>query len=134
MPCWYGTGRWPSLSAVGLDPYRGFYHQPRFGRPSLALDLMEPYRPLLADSAVITAVNNGEVGQDDFLTGTNACTLTASGRKRFIGVFERCLDREFTHPIFGYRISYRRSMEVDARLFGRFLSGEFGKVPVWTTR
>ncbi len=123
-----------ALSAVGLDPYRGFYHQPRFGRPSLALDLMEPYRPLLADSAVITAVNNGEVGQDDFVTGTNACTLTASGRKRFIGVFERCLDREFTHPIFGYRISYRRSMEVDARLFGRFLSGEFGKVPVWTTR
>jgi CRISP-associated protein Cas1 len=123
-----------ALSAVGVDPYLGFYHQPRFARPSLALDLMEPYRPLLADSAVITAVNNVEVCGDDFIGGPEGVALTKDGRRRFISTFERCLDREFTHPVFGYRISYRRSMEVDARLFGRYLLGEFRKVPVWTTR
>ncbi len=123
-----------ALSAVGLDPYRGFYHQPRFGRPSLALDLMEPYRPLIADSAVIMAVNNGEVSPDVFLQSAGGCALTPSGRKKFIAGFERRLDQEFTHPVFGYRISYRRAMEVDARLFGRYLQGEFQTVPVWTSR
>ncbi|GAB4249387.1 MAG: CRISPR-associated endonuclease Cas1 [Acidobacteriota bacterium] len=123
-----------ALSAVGLDPYRGFFHEPRFGRPALALDLMEPYRPLLADSAVITAVNNGEISPEDFIVGSNATAFSERGRKRFLQVFERCMDREFTHPVFGYRISYRRALEVDARLFGRFLNGEFAHVPVWTTR
>lgn len=123
-----------ALSAVGLDPYRGFYHQPRFGRPSLALDLMEPYRPLIADSVVITAVNNGEVSPDDFLQGAAGCALTHTGRKKFIACFERRIDQEFTHPVFGYQISYRRAMEVDARLFGRYVLGEFDTVPVWTSR
>lgn len=123
-----------ALSAVGLDPYLGFFHKPRFARPSLALDLMEPYRPLLADSAVVTAVNNGEVSPSDFMEGNNGVAFTQSGRKSFISTFERCLDREFTHPIFGYRISYRRSMEVDSRLFARFLCGEIRRVPAWTTR
>lgn len=123
-----------ALSAVGLDPYLGFFHKPRFARPSLALDVMEPYRPLLADSAVMTAVNNGEISPSDFMEGKNAVAFTQRGRKSFITTFERCLDREFTHPVFGYRISYRRSMEVDSRLFGRFLCGEFRRVPVWTTR
>ena len=54
------------LSAVGFDPYLGFYHRPRFGRPALALDMMEPFRPILADSTVIQAVNNGEVKPDGF--------------------------------------------------------------------
>lgn len=56
-----------TLSAVGLDPYRGFYHQPRFGRPALSLDMMEPFRPIIADSTVLTVVNNGEVRPDDFI-------------------------------------------------------------------
>lgn len=123
-----------ALSAVGLDPYLGFYHQPRFGRPSLALDLMEPYRPLLADSAAVMAANNGEVGVEDFIRARNGVSFTPAGRKKFISAFERAMDREFTHPVFGYRISYRRSLEVDARLFSRYLSGEFEQVPVWTTR
>ena len=50
-----------TLAAVGLDPYRGFYHAPRYGRPALALDLMEPFRPIIADSVVLGAVNTGEV-------------------------------------------------------------------------
>src|SRR5262249_47320701 len=59
------TRTWLSvLSAVGFDPYLGFYHRPRFGRPALALDMMEPFRAILADSTVIAAINNGEVKPD----------------------------------------------------------------------
>jgi CRISPR-associated protein Cas4 len=56
-----------TLSAVGFDPYRGFYHQPRYGRPALALDMIEPFRPILADSCVLIAINNGEVKPGDFI-------------------------------------------------------------------
>jgi CRISPR-associated protein Cas1 len=123
-----------TLSAVGLDPYRGFYHQPRFGRPALSLDMMEPFRPLVADSAVLMAINNGEVQPDDFIFAAGSCTLTESGRKRFIATFERRLGQDVTHPIFRYRISYRRLFEVQARLLARHLSGEIPAFPVFVTR
>jgi CRISPR-associated endonuclease Cas1/CRISPR-associated protein Cas4 len=117
------------LSAVGFDPYRGFYHQPRYGRPALALDIMEPFRPILADSAVITAVNNGEIKPGDFIWAGRACALTPSGRKKMIAAFERRLATEITHPMFGYRVSYRRLLEVQARLLGRHLMGEIPALP-----
>ena len=123
-----------ALSAVGLDPYRGFYHQPRFGRPALALDMMEPFRPLLADSTVLTTVNNGEVRPTDFVRGAGGCNLTDSGRKRFLAAFERRMQQEVTHPIFKYRLSYRRLLEVQARLLIRYLSGEIEEYPNFITR
>ena len=89
-----------TLSAVGFDPYRGFYHQPRYGRPALALDIMEPFRPILADSAVITAVNNGEIKPTDFIWAGRACALSPAGRKKMIAAFERRLATEITHPVF----------------------------------
>lgn len=122
------------LSAVGLDPYRGFYHQPRYGRPALALDMMEPFRPLVADSAVLLACNNGEIGPGDFIERAGAVALTPSGRKAIIAAFERRLDQEITHPLFGYRVSYRRLFEVQARLLGRFLAGEIPDLPHITPR
>ncbi len=123
-----------TLAAVGLDPYRGFYHQPRFGRPALALDMMEPFRPLVADSTVLMAVNNGEVRRNDFLCSAAGCALKEGARKRFIGCFDRRLEQEATHPIFGYRISYRRLFEVQARLLIRFLAGEIPRFPNFLTR
>lgn len=129
------TREWTmTLSAVGLDPYRGFYHQPRFGRPALALDMMEPFRPILADSAVLMAINNGEVQPGDFVHAAGACNMTENGRKKFIASFERRLGQEVTHPIFGYRISYRRILEVQARLLIRYLAGEIPKYPNFVTR
>ena len=122
------------LSAVGLDPYRGFYHQPRYGRPALALDMMEPFRPLVADSAVLLALNNGEVKAQDFIARAGAVALTPGGRKAMIGAFERRLDQEITHPVFGYRVEYRRLFEVQARLLGRFLAGEIPDLPQITPR
>jgi CRISPR-associated endonuclease Cas1/CRISPR-associated protein Cas4 len=123
-----------ALTAVGFDAFRGLYHQPRYGRPALALDMMEPFRPLLADSSVIQAINNGEVRPTDFIEAAGAVNLQADGRKRFIATFERRLDQEVTHPLFGYRVSYRRLLEIQARLLGRFLLGELREYPNFTTR
>ncbi|MEJ5357905.1 MAG: CRISPR-associated endonuclease Cas1 [Desulfobacterales bacterium] len=123
-----------TLSAVGLDPYRGFFHQPRYGRPALSLDLMEPFRPLVADSAVLMAINNGEVKREDFIFSAAGCSLKPSGRKRFIAAFERRLSQEVTHPIFKYRVSYRRLFEIQARLLIRYLAGEIPRYPIFLTR
>ena len=120
--------------AVGFDPYVGFYHQPRFGRPALALDLMEPFRPLIVDSAVLTAVNTGMVTETDFVKAGGVVALTASGRKGFFRAFEMRMDSLVTHPLFEYRVSYRRLLEIQARLLARVLEGEMGEYPVFTTR
>ena len=123
-----------TLAAVGFDAFRGLYHQPRYGRPALALDLMEPFRPLIADSVVVQAINNGEIKAADFVTAAGAVNLTAAGRRRFIATYERRLGHEIVHPLFGYRVSYRRLMEMQARLLGRFLLGELPEYPNFTTR
>jgi CRISPR-associated protein Cas1 len=129
------TREWTTiLQAVGFDPYLGFYHQPKYGRPALALDLMEEFRPLVADSVVLTAVNNGEVKPEDFINAMGSVSLTAAGRTRFIGVYERRMSQEITHPVFGYKISYRRVLEVQARLLGRHIMGELPQYPSFLTR
>jgi CRISPR-associated protein Cas1 len=118
-----------ALGNAGLDPMVGFYHQPRAGRPSLALDVMEELRPTLADSVVITAINNGVVGERDFLIHPNGVSLKPGARKAMIYAWERRLDQLVTHPVFGYRISQRRILEVQARLLGRYLLGEIPDYP-----
>lgn len=123
-----------TLSAVGLDPYCGYYHQPRYGRPALALDLMEPFRPLIADSSVIMCINNGEIRPSDFISAAGSVSLTNDGRKRFIAGYERRLSQEVTHPLFGYKVSYRRLLEIQARLLGRHLLGEIPEYPNFITR
>ena len=123
-----------ALSAVGFDPFRGFFHQPRYGRPALALDMMEPFRSLIVDSCVITAINNGEIDKSDFIETPIGVNLTDKGRKRFIAIFERRLDREVTHPLFGYTVEYRRLFEMQARLLARFLLGEIPEYPNFLTR
>ena len=123
-----------TLSAVGFDPYRGFYHKSRFGRPALALDMMEPFRPLVADSVVLTVVNKGEIRPDDFVRSAAGCNMNDKARKAFIAAFDRRMETQVTHPIFQYRISYRRLLEVQARLLGRYLAGEIPRYPNFVTR
>jgi CRISPR-associated endonuclease Cas1 len=123
-----------TLTAVGFDPYRGVYHQPRYGRPALALDLMEPFRPLIVDSAVIQVINNGEVALSDFQQAGPALNLNERGRKAFIAAFERRMGHEVVHPIFQYRVSYRTVLELQARLLGRHLLGELDEYPNFLTR
>ena len=123
-----------TISSTGLDPYMGFYHRPRHGRPALALDVMEPFRSLVADSCVIQAVNNGEVKAGDFVFNGPACALKPGGRKALIAAFERRMDQETTHPLFGYRVSMRRLIEVQARLLARHLQGELPTYPQYLPR
>lgn len=123
-----------ALRTVGLDPLLGFYHQPHFGRPSLALDLMEEFRPVLADSVVIGALNTRVVQPEDFIRAAGAVSLAPPARKRLIMAFERRMDQLVTHPVFDYRISYRRVLEVQARLLSRVLLGELTRYPEFRIR
>jgi CRISPR-associated protein Cas1 len=120
--------------AVGFDPYLGFYHQPRFGRASLALDLMEPFRPLIADSAVLSAINTGMLGPSDFVRAGQSAALTNNGRKAFFRAYEQRMDSLVTHPLFGYRVNYRRILEIQARLLARVFTGELSEYPSFVTR
>jgi len=117
------------VHGVGFDPYIGFYHRPRFGRPALALDLAEEFRPLIGDSVVVGAINNGEVSANDFVVRAGGVALTPEGRRAVLAAYERRLDTEVTHPTFGYKVTYRRVLEVQARLLAAYLMRE---VPEYT--
>ncbi|MBN2798722.1 MAG: CRISPR-associated endonuclease Cas1 [Deltaproteobacteria bacterium] len=109
---------------IGLDAWVGFLHQPRHGRPALALDLMEEFRPIIADSAVIQAINTRAIQEGDFQIQQTGTTLTPAGKKAFVRVVERRLDELVTHPLFGTRLSYRRVLEVQARVLAKVVLGE----------
>lgn len=123
-----------AASAVGLDPYVGFFHRPRHGRPALALDVMEEFRPLVADSAVLQAVNNRVLTGRDFVRAGAAVNLTPEGRKRFLQVWERRMRQTVTHPVFQYKVSYRRAIELQFRLLARVLTGEIEEYLPFLTR
>ena len=120
--------------AVGFDPYVGFYHQPRFGRPALALDLMEEFRALVAESVVLTAINTRVIGPRDFVRAGDAVNLSAAGRKRFFTAYEQRLNATIVHPVFDYQVSYRRALELQARLLAKALTGEIEQYVPFTTR
>jgi len=120
--------------AVGFDPFLGFYHQPKYGKPALALDMVEEFRPLIADSVCLTLINNGEMGPEHFTVRGDAAALTQTGRRKVIEACERRMDTLVTHPLFGYSVSYRRILEIQARLLSRHLLGELPAYPVFRTR
>ncbi|HEY4238640.1 MAG TPA: CRISPR-associated endonuclease Cas1 [Kofleriaceae bacterium] len=123
-----------ALQACGFDSFLGFYHQPRYGRPALALDVMEEFRPLVVDSVVLSTVNTGTFKSSDFIRRGGAVALTDAGRAKFVRAYERRMDEEVTHPIFGYKISYRRTLDVQVRLLSRFILGELAEYPPFLTR
>lgn len=120
--------------AVGFDPYVGYYHQPRFGRPALALDLMEEFRPLVADSTVLTAINNRMILPAHFVRAGDAVNLTPTGRKIFFQAYEQRMCSLITHPVFDYKVSYRRVLELQARILARHLTGEIPEYLPMVTR
>ncbi len=121
-------------ASVGFDPYLGFFHLPRPGRPALALDLMEPFRPLIAESVVITAINNRMVYPEHFVSAGRGVTMSPSGRKALFRAYEQRMDQLVTHPLFDYRVSYRRLLEIQTRLLARVVTGEIEHYPVFVTR
>lgn len=119
---------------VGLDPYLGFLHRPKYGKPALALDLIEEFRPIIADSVCITMINSGEITEKDMIITDFGVNLTSTGRRVVIGAYERRMDSSITHPLLGYSASYRRIMETQARLLSRHLLGEIPAYPAFRTR
>ena len=119
---------------VGFDPLVGVYHRPRYGRPALALDLAEEFRPLVADSVVVRFVNNGQAGANTFVSRGGAYALTSNGRREFISAFQQRMREEIRHPLFGYRASYRRIIELQARILARVLTEEIAVYRPFTTR
>lgn len=112
-----------AIVACGLDPHAGFIHSSNRNKPALALDLMEEFRAPVADSVVISLINNGEVTITDFDDRLGTVRLTEKARKSVISAYERRVQTEFRHPLFDYSITWRRALEVQARQILGVLDG-----------
>jgi CRISP-associated protein Cas1 len=123
-----------AVQIVGFDQFVGYLHSSAYGRPALALDLMEEFRPIIVDSVVLTLLNNRMLTKDDFLTELGAYRLKKESNKLFLTRFEERLNEEITHPVFGYKTKYRRCIELQARLLGKYLMGEIPEYPPFITR
>ena len=122
-----------AAARVGLDPMLGFLHVVHPGRPALALDLVEPFRAAWVDTAVLRLLATRGIDRDDFVVSSAGVVLTDRGRRALIGAYERRADELTTHPRFGYRMSYRRLLELEARVLGKWLVGEIEHyTPLWT--
>lgn len=118
-----------AVQLVGFDHFVGYLHSSFYGRPALALDLMEEFRPLIVDSVVVTLLNNRMLTPDDFIAELGAYRLKHEKRKIFFTKFEERLNEEVGHPIFGYKTTYRRCIELQVRLLAKWLTGEIDEYP-----
>ncbi len=118
-----------AVQLVGFDHFVGYLHSSVYGRPALALDIMEEFRPIIVDSVVLTMLNNRMLTQHDFVIELGAYRLKDERRKVFFTKFEERLNEEAIHPIFGYKATYRRCIELQARLVAKFLTGEIDQYP-----
>ncbi len=123
-----------ALRLARLEPTIGALHVSRPGRPALALDLMEPFRALVADSVAVSAFNRGELTEGHFMQTAAGSAMTDSGRRAFFSAYGRRMDTEITHPVFGYRLSYRRMIMLHARLIAAWTLGEIPTLAFLTTR
>jgi CRISPR-associated protein Cas1 len=122
-----------AAARVGLDPMLGFLHTMIPGRPALALDLVEPFRAAWVDTAVLRLLATRGIDREDFVFSSAGVALTERGRNALIGAYERRADELTTHPRFGYRMAYRRLLELEARVLGKWLVGEVDDyTPIWT--
>ncbi|MCS7283127.1 MAG: type I-D CRISPR-associated endonuclease Cas1d [Anaerolineae bacterium] len=123
-----------AVHIVGLDPYVGFLHSSQYGKPALALDVMEPFRPLIVDSVVLTLLNNRMIAQGDFIEELGSWRLTDEARRLFLTRLEERLDTEVEHPVLGYKTTYRRALELEVRLLAKWLMGEVPRFRAFTVR
>jgi len=112
-----------AIIACGLDPHAGFIHSSKRNKPALALDLMEEFRAPIADSVVQTVVNNGEVKPSGFTEILGSVRMDDCTRKSLIGAYERRMETQIVHPVFGYKASWRRVVEIQARMILGYLDG-----------
>lgn len=112
-----------AIISCGLDPHAGFLHSSKRNKPALALDLMEEFRAPIADSVVQTVVNNGEIKHNWFVGVMGAVRLRDEARKALIAAYERRMATELKHPLYDYRASWRRIVEIQARMVLGYLEG-----------
>lgn len=114
-----------ALLSVGLDPAVGFLHADRPGRPGLALDVMEEFRPFLADRLALTLINRRQLSPDDFQTLENgAVLLTEQPRKIVLQAWQQRKQEEILHPVISERVPIGLLPFVQSMLLARFLRGE----------
>ena len=137
-----------AVQLVGLDPYLGFFHTVQYGRPSLALDLMEEFRPVIVDRLVLRLVNWGAIRERDFVAGpgdratpereplrplagrpptraqSRPISLTDAAVKRVIQAYEEVVNTPVLHPRLNERTPFRRCMTVQVQQLARVLKGE----------
>ena len=114
-----------ALTSVGLDPFVGFLHADRSNRPSLALDLMEEFRPWLADRLAVTLVNRQQVGPEHFrLREGGAVEFTDAGRKLVITAYQQRKQESLTHPLLEQEFRIAQFPFVQARILARYLRGD----------
>ncbi len=118
-----------AVQLVGFDHFVGYLHSSFYGRPSLALDLVEEFRPIIVDSVVVSMLNNRMLTPADFLVEVGAYRLKDTKRKIFFTKLEERLNEEIQHPVFGYKTTYLRCIELQARLLGKYLTGEIENYP-----
>lgn len=120
-----------AINIVGFDPYLGYLHVQRYGRVGLAFDLMEEFRPLVADNMILNAINRRIITVNDFTVEpiSNVVRLSVEGRKEFLKLYEKKKQSEFKHPVLGKKCTYQEAFEIQARLLGKYLMGEIDKYP-----
>jgi CRISP-associated protein Cas1 len=120
-----------AINIVGFDPYLGYLHTQHYGRPSLALDLMEEFRPLVVDATVLSAINRQALAPNDFTQEplSQAVALTDEGRKQFLRLYEQKKQSKFKHPVLGRQCTYQEAFEIQARLLAKYLMDETDKYP-----
>lgn len=123
-----------ALARVGLDPMLGFLHTMIAGRPALALDLIEPFRACWADAAVFRLLATNGIAKDQFHSSLTGVYLSPSGRRSVIAAHERRAQESITHPRFGYKMTYRRMLEMEARLLAKLMTGEIEELSPLVTR
>ena len=110
-----------ALRQYNLDPFLGVLHADRHGKPSLALDLQEEFRPIFCDAFVTRLVNRGVLTHDDFKKNNR---LRDDAFKTYLSKFDDYMDEEFTHPYFEYSISRRKAVRQQAILLRKAITGE----------
>lgn len=118
--------------SVGLDPAVGFLHRDRPGRPSLALDLMEELRPVLADRCVLTLINTRQISPSDFVTReSGAVELKEDSRKTVLTAWQERKQDEFVHPVLNEKVTYGLLPFIQARLLAKTIRADFDVYPAF---
>lgn len=119
-----------ALESVGLDPYVGFYHTDRPGRKSLALDMIEELRSVMADRFVLTLINKKVVGEEGFHRKENgAVIMDDNTRKSFLAAWQKKKQETITHPFLGEKVEWGMVPYVQAMLLARYLRGDLDAYP-----